>query len=161
MVARLENGPITQNLSVTSPTRIEWLRSGSLPETTLVTFEVSENNGASWALLDNPIRMQGGWELPEAELPLAGQVRATARWAGGYGNSAWSLSQTVSSYDVSPLRLWRFEHFETYDNSGDAADHEALWQRLGVAHSKSRRKAGGGEHCESGQSSDAGSRSQQ
>lgn len=123
LVARLENSPATQSLTVPSLSRIEWLRGGSSPETPLVNFELSVNNGGAWTPLGNGVRIPGGWELTGVTLPSTGKVRASARISGGYYNDSWSVLQTVADYSFSAQQAWRQLHFGTMENTGAAGDH--------------------------------------
>ena len=93
-LARILNDPATEAFTVTSPSRIEWLRSGAAPETTHVMFDLS-TNGTSWAPLGAGTRIAGGWELTGLNLPEVGVVRARARVTGGTLNGSSGL---VASY---------------------------------------------------------------
>ncbi len=101
-IARLLNEPATQTLSATSPTRVEWLRGGSSPETQSVTFEHSEDGGATWLPLGTGSRITGGWELTGASLGVSGQLRARARIVGGYLSASSGLIETTAPYGAPP-----------------------------------------------------------
>jgi hypothetical protein len=122
-IARFENDPATGSLTVTSPDRIQWLRGGTSPETHQVTFEFSPNDGGAWTEPVAGTRIAGGWELSGIKLPSSGRVRARARIIGGYGNGSSGIEEAEASLTISPLQLWRFTHFETYENTGVAADN--------------------------------------
>jgi len=79
--ARLENDARTNALTVPSATRVQWLRGGGAPETSLVTFELSTNGQYTWAYLGTGTPISGGWELTGIALPAGGHVRARARVA--------------------------------------------------------------------------------
>jgi uncharacterized delta-60 repeat protein len=102
-IARLLNEPATQTLSATSPTRVEWLRGGSSPETQSVTFEHSVDGGATWLPLGTGSRITGGWELTGASLGVSGQLRARARIVGGYLSASSGLIETTAPYGASPV----------------------------------------------------------
>lgn len=78
---RLTNPGGTQTLGATHPTRVQWLRSGPLPEVSQVTFEQSLDSGATWTPLGNgrPIAAGGGWELTGLNLTANGLLRACGR----------------------------------------------------------------------------------
>lgn len=78
---RLTNPGGTQTLGATHPTRVQWLRSGPLPEVSQVTFEQSLDSGATWTPLGNgrPIAAGGGWELTGLNLTANGLLRARGR----------------------------------------------------------------------------------
>ena len=89
---QLDHLPATQTLSVTSAHRIEWVRGGSSPEATQVTFEASTNGGTSYLPLGGGTRITGGWELTGINLPASGLLRARARTGSG------SLLETVTPF---------------------------------------------------------------
>jgi uncharacterized delta-60 repeat protein len=124
-LARLENDPAAQSLTIPSPSRIQWLRGGSSPETHEVTFETSTDGGSSWNPAGRGTRMAGGWELTGAALPASasGQVRARARVFGTYGGACSSLVETLASYSFTALQMWRQTNFGTLDSNGNAADN--------------------------------------
>ncbi len=50
-IARLVNDQATESLTLPAPGTVQWLRSGSSPESHFVTFELSTNNGGTWSTL--------------------------------------------------------------------------------------------------------------
>jgi uncharacterized delta-60 repeat protein len=100
-VARLLNGPATQTLSVPDVSRVEWLRGGTAPETTQVTFE--RWTGAIWATLGIGTRINGGWELTGLSLPASGTLRARARITGGDRNGSSGLVEQQVSFSGLPV----------------------------------------------------------
>ncbi len=97
-IARLANNSATQTLSVTSSSRVQWLRSGAAPETQAVSFEVSTNGGTAWNVLGAGVRVVGGWELTGLSLPAVGTIRAHARAACGSSNGSSGLVEQLTSY---------------------------------------------------------------
>ncbi len=102
-VARLLNEPATQTITVTSPARVEWLRGGTAPETSRVTFELSTNGGGSYTTLGVGARIGGGWELTGLALPASGQIRARAFPTSGYFNGSSGLVEQVMTYDLGGM----------------------------------------------------------
>ncbi len=103
-IARLLNDPATQSLTVPSASRVEWLRSGSSPETQQVTFELSVDGGAVYSPLGPGARINGGWELTGLSLPVIGHIRARARTRGGQWNGSGGLVETVTAFTFpSPI----------------------------------------------------------
>jgi uncharacterized delta-60 repeat protein len=96
-MARLENDPATELLTVTSSSRIEWLRGGSAPEAQDVTFEFSED-GTMWSSLGGGRRISGGWEITDLSLPPTGKIRAQARIVGNRYNGSSGLVQSLTDY---------------------------------------------------------------
>jgi uncharacterized delta-60 repeat protein len=98
-LARLANEAATQSLTVTSTSRIEWLRAGTSQEAQYVAFELSVDAGRTWAPLGIGTRIPDGWELTGLSLPASGQVRARARVADGVGSSG--LIETVTVFSLA------------------------------------------------------------
>jgi uncharacterized delta-60 repeat protein len=94
ILTRLYNSPATQSLQAPDATRILWLRGGSSPEASEVTFELSTNNGTSYSLLGYGSRIEAGWQLTGITLPADGLLRARARVNG-------SLLETVAPYNIN------------------------------------------------------------
>jgi hypothetical protein len=82
-IARLVNDPSHQILTVTSSSRVEWIRGGASPEVHPVFFEVSTDGGVSYSGLGKGDRISGGWEITGLSLPASGVVRARAQTAAG------------------------------------------------------------------------------
>ena len=94
-IGRLNNtGPATQQLSF-DETTVVWLRGGSSPEFSRVTFDYS-TNGASWASLGNGARVPGGWQLTGLSLATNRTIRATGAAVGG-GKSDWTVEQVAGA----------------------------------------------------------------
>ena len=73
------NTPASEEVRVLGANRVQWLRSGSSPEVSRVSFELTTNNGKSWTRLGYGTHIIGGWELLGLSLPPSGRVRARAR----------------------------------------------------------------------------------
>jgi uncharacterized delta-60 repeat protein len=115
-LVRLHSGPAVSSLSRDGSTALRWMRGGTAPEVSDVSFEINTpgGNGDAWTLLGSGTRIAGGWELTGLNLPDTCRIRARAR-AGG------SLTQAEASYP-SPLEAWRLRHFGAVAGTGDAAD---------------------------------------
>jgi uncharacterized delta-60 repeat protein len=93
----------TESLTVSSPARIEWLRGGSLPDTTDISFALHQPLTNGWLPLGRGTAIPGGWELTGLTLPADGAIRATARNRGGRTNSSHGFADTILSFGaVSP-----------------------------------------------------------
>lgn len=104
-LARMFYGPATQTLSVASASRVEWLRGGTSPEASSVTFELSTDGGLNYASLGSGTRIAGGWELTGLSLPASGHVRGRARVSGGHVNVGSGLIETVRRYHPSEIAV--------------------------------------------------------
>lgn len=100
-IGRLMGGGASmQTLSVTSVSKVEWLRAGTAPETSFVTFELSAG-GSTWTPLGTGTRITGGWELTGMNLPASGTIRARARTIGGFHNGSSGLVEATESFDFN------------------------------------------------------------
>ena len=122
-LAQLENGAPNQNLSVSLPFSVSWLRVGAEPEAAAVTFELSSNGGANWTFLGNPVYESGLWRLSGLSLPASGKIRARARVASGSGNGSSGLLEAIVSFPVPTTQEeFRLKYFGTTSPSGGAAN---------------------------------------
>src|SRR5262249_47511198 len=96
--ARLQNDAFTESLVAPTSASVQWLRGGSAPETTQVTFELSTNAGISYAFLAYASRISGGWQLNGLSLPGSGLVRARARTTGGRYSGSAGLVESVAGF---------------------------------------------------------------
>jgi len=107
-IARLLNdsGSATSSLSVVSETAVQWLRGGTAPETQVVVFHYSQDNGVTWIRLGQGTQITGGWTLTGIALPISGTLRAQAYIPCGYLNGSTSISEeqiTFSNLNVGDL----------------------------------------------------------
>jgi uncharacterized delta-60 repeat protein len=100
-IARLRNGAATQTLTVPSTASVVWLRGGTAPETTQVTFDLS-TDGMTWTALGPGTRLNGGWELTGLSLPTNGTIRARARTTGGYLHGSSGLVEQQTTFGLPP-----------------------------------------------------------
>jgi uncharacterized delta-60 repeat protein len=122
-LARLTSEPAVSTLTRGSTSAVRWMRGGTAPEVSDVSFEMNTPGDPSWTLLGFASRIPGGWELTGLNLPSSCQIRARGR-AGG------SLTQMIASW-LTPLESWRLQYFNTSSNNGPAAndadpDHDGL-----------------------------------
>ncbi|HEX2746846.1 MAG TPA: choice-of-anchor D domain-containing protein [Verrucomicrobiales bacterium] len=101
-IARLLNDPATESLTVLSPSRVQWLRGGTAPETLFVTFELSTNGGSSWTALGAGTRIAGGWERTGLALGSSGKIRARAVTISGVNNGSQGILETTASFVLVP-----------------------------------------------------------
>jgi uncharacterized delta-60 repeat protein len=101
MARLLNTATNSPTLSVPNNTRVQWLRDLGLPEVSLVTFELSVNNGVTWTNLGNVSHITGGWQLNGLTMPTTGMVRARGRASGGQNNGSSTLIEQVVSYTIT------------------------------------------------------------
>jgi len=101
-LALLVNDPAFQSISVPDLTQVQWLRSGSVPEVSYVTFDWSSDGGSTWTTLGSGTRMAGGWQLTGLNLPSTGIIRASGRTTSGENNGSSGLIQQTWSYPPAP-----------------------------------------------------------
>jgi hypothetical protein len=101
--ARIINSPASTALTVVDATQVQWLRSGAIPETQVVVFDVSQDNGTTWIRFGQGQRITGGWQLTGINLPFSGILRARA-YIQSAGNSSIMEDQiSFSGLDVADL----------------------------------------------------------
>jgi uncharacterized delta-60 repeat protein len=93
LMVRLLNDAATKSLVVFNASQVQWLRGGAGPEVSSVSFEVSQNDGASWKAAGIGSRIAGGWELTGLNLPPTALLRARGRTAGGHANGSSDLME--------------------------------------------------------------------
>ena len=109
-IGRITNTePAVQNLALScGNTVLTWTRSGSGPEVSGVTFEMS-TNGTLYSLLGSASRVAGGWELGGLSLPQNQEVfiRARGYYSTGYQTGSGSIVESIDTlgrFDVRRLR---------------------------------------------------------
>lgn len=109
-IARLTNEAATEELTVPSADRIQWLRGGSMPEARRVFFELSTDGGQTWTKLREATRIPGGWEATGADLPRTGQVRGRAVIGMGINNRSTGLmGSDVVAFEFGPPEIAVFQ----------------------------------------------------
>jgi hypothetical protein len=96
--AKLINGTASTALSVVSQTAMQWLRSGTLPETQITLFDLSQDGGTTWTRLGQGTRISGGWTLTGISLPTNGTLRARAYIQCGYLSGSVSIQEDQLSF---------------------------------------------------------------
>lgn len=103
--ARLANDPAHQTLSAPNAEQVIWTRSGSAPEVTQVTFELSTDGGKNYTpLLGKSTRVSttANWQLNGLALPNTGQLRARALTTGGRYNGSSSILKQDAEFSRLP-----------------------------------------------------------
>jgi len=100
-IARLNNDPNRETLSIRQ-NEITWSRVGSMPESDLVSFEVSSDAGKTWQILKAPTRTSTTWRVSDINLPASGMIRARARVSSGMMNGSSGIAEKVTSYSLVP-----------------------------------------------------------
>ena len=119
-IARFINDPASEELSVVDATEVQWLRSGSTPETTGVAFQYSQNGGTIWTSLGEGVRVTGGWGLTGISLPISGILRGLARVPSAYQTGSQSLLESrvnFSGLAVPDISVQQPTNTERAENS--------------------------------------------
>ncbi|HAL72598.1 MAG TPA: hypothetical protein DCP71_12600, partial [Verrucomicrobiales bacterium] len=96
---RVENTASENHFWIRSDINVFWQRTGTAPEPSHVTFEVS-TDGNHWELIGTGIRSGDGWELGLSsgrKLPADCLVRARARTVGGEKNQSSGLEERIAA----------------------------------------------------------------
>jgi uncharacterized delta-60 repeat protein len=104
--ARLVNDAAAfQNLVVTQNS-INWLRGGSSPQFTRVTFEFSTDD-VNYSLLGNADTSGSTWILTDLDLPIGQNffIRARGYYRSGSDNASESISESVRNAFIKPLQF--------------------------------------------------------
>jgi uncharacterized delta-60 repeat protein len=106
LFARLSNDTASlQDLAVTQTT-ITWIRGGSSPQFTRVTFEYSTDN-VNYTFLGNGTATGSNWTLTGLNLP-GGQnfyIRARGYYRSGFNNGSESITESVRNAFLSEVPL--------------------------------------------------------
>jgi hypothetical protein len=100
--------PATQSLSFGSWT-ITRLRGATSPEVWRTTFDWS-NDGLLWTPLGDGTRIPGGWQRPNAIVPMDATISARGFVTGGeYNGSGWFVETLATNRLLAPQlsRIWR------------------------------------------------------
>jgi uncharacterized delta-60 repeat protein len=114
LLARMDNDQAKTRLTTEGLSSVRWLRAGTAPEVSDVTFELKPLDSPDWVPLGPGHRTTGGWELTGLTLPASGSIRALGRT----GNS---VMETVTPI-LTAIEYWRQQYFGTAANTGDAED---------------------------------------
>ena len=100
LFARVANDAAVSTVSVPSFSQVQWTRSGSAPEVSRVTFDLSTDSGASWSALGNGTRVgsTSNWQLTGLSLPASGVVRARGATTHGYFNGSSGLVESTATF---------------------------------------------------------------
>lgn len=118
-LARLVNHRASQSLTAPAASTVRWLRSGTLPETNQVSFELSTNAGANWTTLGEGTRTPGGWQLTGQSLPASGYLRARATVPSGTRNGSAGILESLGTF--GPLSL---PEIAVFDGSSTDPQHQ-------------------------------------
>lgn len=104
-VLRLTNDPALEILIASNASNAYWMRTGSAPEVSFVTFEVSTDAGVTWAPLGFGTRIRGGWQCAGLSLPPSGLLRARGSVPGSFRNGAQGLVEKIAPFKLTvPVR---------------------------------------------------------
>jgi uncharacterized delta-60 repeat protein len=104
-LARLynDNDATSSVLSVVSAAHVQWLRGGTLPETTQVVFRYYPTGSATAVTLGQGTRIDGGWELSGISLPISGTLSAYALVPCGRNNGSSSFIEETVAFSSLPV----------------------------------------------------------
>ena len=101
-IARLLNDGTRDSISIRQNS-IAWSRNLAMPESDVVTFEVSSDGGTTWQMLKAPARNSSGWTISSGiNLPATGMIRAHAHVSSGLMNGSSGIAEKLTTYSLSP-----------------------------------------------------------
>ena len=104
-VAQLINSAPSASITVPDAGQIRWARTGTAPEISTATFDLSTDNGISWTPLGFSTFITGGWSMAGLNLPENGLVRTRGRISSGQGDSSAGIIEVISSFNLSASSL--------------------------------------------------------
>jgi uncharacterized delta-60 repeat protein len=102
-LALLANQPATDELIVSSASRVDWNRGGTAVEIDAALFSLSTDGGTSWQQMPAAARKPEGWQLTGLSLPSSGLLRAQGHAFGGMGNASTSLVEKTVAFVNAPV----------------------------------------------------------
>lgn len=111
-LARLmnDNNAAASSLSVISSSHVQWLRGGTLPETTQVMFRYYPTGSATAVDLGQGTRIDGGWEKTGISLPISGTLSAYALIPCGLYNGSSSFVEETVAFSNLPVADLNIEY---------------------------------------------------
>ncbi len=104
-LARLmnDNDSTDSSLSVVNSSHVQWLRGGTLPETTQVMFRYYPTGSTTAVDLGQGTRIDGGWEKTGISLPISGTLSAYALIPCGFFNGSSSFVEETVAFSNLPV----------------------------------------------------------
>lgn len=105
-IARLSNDVAFSELRTPNSQTIRWMRGGSAPEVSSVSFEYSDD-GTTWLPLTGTVsRITGGWQILHGmTLNSSHQLRALGTTTGGKFNGSTGVVAKTSEYPIPQLAV--------------------------------------------------------
>jgi hypothetical protein len=119
LFARVNNDTIAvQNLAV-SQTTVTWIRGGSSPQLTRVTFEDS-TDGVTYNFLGNGTASGSNWTLTGLNLSIGQNIyiRARGYHRSGFNNGSESITESVRNVFIAPPQPTSVVSLKTHGSSG-------------------------------------------
>lgn len=104
-LARLmnDNNSTDSSLTVVNSSHVQWLRGGTLPETTQVMFRYYPTGSTTAVNLGQGTRIDGGWEKTGVSLPISGTLSAYALIPCGFFNGSSSFVEETVAFSNLPV----------------------------------------------------------
>lgn len=101
-ISKRTNGPATQALAPASGSVAQWQRTGTGPELSRMTFDLSTDGGINWTPLGAGVRITDGWQVNGQALPITGHLRARGFAIGSYSSATSSIIEQVQPFTRAP-----------------------------------------------------------
>lgn len=108
LMARLDNNPATQPVTVPDPAKVLWTRSGAEPEVSLVTFDLSTDRRRTWTPLPGPVTRvpaTSDWQLTGLSLPTSGEIRARGFMSSGYESGSSGIAEKEATFGALQMLI--------------------------------------------------------
>lgn len=108
LMARLDNNPATQPVTVPDPAKVLWTRSGAEPEVSQVTFDLSTDRRRTWTPLPGPVTRvpaTSDWQLTGLSLPTSGEIRARGFMGSGYESGSSGIAQKEATFGALQMLI--------------------------------------------------------
>lgn len=103
-VAQVFNETAAETFVFSGSTRVQWLRTGALPETQQPSFDLTTDAGVTWTSFGAGSRIAGGFEVTGLSLPAVGQIRGRARIADG--SPGTGLMESLANFGPPRGETW-------------------------------------------------------
>jgi uncharacterized delta-60 repeat protein len=104
-IVQLVNAAPVASITAPDRTQIAWSRSGTAPEITDATIDLSTDGGTTFTRLGTSTFVTGGWSLTSLNLPGSGIIRTRGNTRSGQGNSSTGWVEATAAFNINSVTL--------------------------------------------------------